>query len=171
MSSPPATVSPRLLGASSRYRHPGDVIRLISGTVLLGCFARGLGGVPVASRPGRALISALGHGLVRLVLRSAMPRERQGPRFNQARRRVNGESQRRATRDVEREMRADVDTGQPHQGNSGQGENAARRAEPGKGGDAKGDGDGGVPGQVPEPGSVPAAAAGPGKQRLSSIAC
>ena len=62
-------------------------------------------------------------------------------------------------------MRADVDTGEPHQGNSGQGENAARPAEPGQGGDAEGDGDGGVPGQVPEPGGVPAAAAGPGKQR------
>jgi len=37
MSSPPVTVSAGLLGASSRYRHPGDVIRLISGTVLLGC--------------------------------------------------------------------------------------------------------------------------------------
>ena len=37
MSSPPVTVSAALLGSSSRYRHPGGVIRLISGTVLLGC--------------------------------------------------------------------------------------------------------------------------------------
>ena len=37
MSRPSATVSSGLLGASTRYRHPGDVIRLISGTVLLGC--------------------------------------------------------------------------------------------------------------------------------------
>ena len=37
MSSPPVTVSAGHLAASSRYRHPGDVIRLISGSVLLGC--------------------------------------------------------------------------------------------------------------------------------------
>ncbi len=37
MSSPPAAVSSGLLGSPSRYRHPGDVIRLISGIALLGC--------------------------------------------------------------------------------------------------------------------------------------
>ena len=37
MSSPPAAVSAGLLGSPSRYRHPGDVIRLISGIALLGC--------------------------------------------------------------------------------------------------------------------------------------
>ncbi len=85
--------------------------------------------------------------------------------YDQGCRRVNGESQRRSARDVEREMGADVDTGQPHQGNGGQGEGPARRAEPGQGGGAKGDGDGSVPGQVTETGSVPTTAAGPRKQR------
>ncbi len=37
MSSPPAAVAAGLLGSPSRYRHPGDVIRLISGIALLGC--------------------------------------------------------------------------------------------------------------------------------------
>ena len=37
MSSPSVAVSAGPLGSSSRYRHPGDVIRLISGSVLLGC--------------------------------------------------------------------------------------------------------------------------------------
>ena len=42
----------------------------------------------------------------------------------------------------------------------------ARPAGPsrGKGGGAQGDGDGRVPGQVPEPGGFPAAAADPGQQ-------
>jgi len=37
MSSPPVAVSAGRLVSSSRYRHPGDVIRLISGSILLGC--------------------------------------------------------------------------------------------------------------------------------------
>jgi glycosyltransferase 2 family protein len=37
MSSPPVAVSAGHLVSSSRYRHPGDVIRLICGSVLLGC--------------------------------------------------------------------------------------------------------------------------------------
>ena len=82
---------------------------------------------------------------------------------NQGRRRVDGESQRHAARDVEREMRAHVDPGQPHQGDGAQGQHAAPRAEPGQGGDPEGDGHGGVPGQIPETGGVPAAAAGPGQ--------
>ena len=90
---------------------------------------------------------------------------------NQACRRVNGESQRHAARDVERQMRADVDTGQPDQGNGAQREDAARRAEPGQGGDAERDGDGRVPGQVPEPGGVPAAAAGPRAAAPPAWAC
>ena len=56
MSSPPVPAGPpagRLL-PSSRYRHPGDVIRLISAGLLLAVLARRLGGrVPVAARPGR----------------------------------------------------------------------------------------------------------------------
>ena len=56
-------------------------------------------------------------------------------------------------------MGADVEAGQPDQGDGGQGKGAARRAEPGQGGGAQGDGDGRVPGQVPEPGGFTAAAA------------
>jgi hypothetical protein len=37
MSSPPVAVRAWPLVSSSRYRHPGDVIRLICGIVLLGC--------------------------------------------------------------------------------------------------------------------------------------
>ena len=37
MSSPPVAVRAWPLVSSSRYRHPGDVIRLIGGIVLLGC--------------------------------------------------------------------------------------------------------------------------------------
>ena len=88
---------------------------------------------------------------------------RPAARDDQSRRRVDGESQRHAARDVEREMRAHVDPGQPHQGDGAQGQHAAPRAEPGQGGDPEGDGHGGVPGQIPETGGVPAAAAGPGQ--------
>ena len=51
--SPPPPRPPAL--PSSRYRHPGDVIRLISAGLLLGRRVRRLGGrVPVAPRPGRS---------------------------------------------------------------------------------------------------------------------
>lgn len=62
-------------------------------------------------------------------------------------------------------MGAHVQPGQPHQGHGGQGESAACRAEPGQGGGTEGDGNGRVPGQVPEPGGVAAAAVDPGQQR------
>ena len=62
MSSPPVAVwAGRLLGSSSRYRHPGDVIRLISGLVLLGC---SLAASAAASRwllgPAAFMIDGLG---------------------------------------------------------------------------------------------------------------
>ena len=99
------------------------------------------------------------------IARSAPSRSRPEPRRDQACRRISGESQRRAARDVEREMSAHVETGQPDQGHGGQGEGAARRAEPGQGGGAQSDADGGVPGQVSEPGGFPAATAAPRQQR------
>jgi hypothetical protein len=89
--------------------------------------------------------------------------DQRGPPHDDDRRRLDGESQRHAACDVEREMRAHVDPGQPHQGDGAQGQPAAQRAEPGQGGDPEGDGHGGVPGQIPETGGVPAAAAGPGQ--------
>src|SRR4249920_3038350 len=46
---------------------------------------------------------------------------------------VNGEAQCRPACDVERKMGADVDTAQSHQGDGGQGEGAAARAETGQG--------------------------------------
>jgi hypothetical protein len=79
--------------------------------------------------------------------------------------RLNGESQRRAARDVERQMGANINTGQPDQRDGAQRKGAADRAEAGNGVRPQGDGDGSVPGQVPEPGGLAAAAAGPGKQR------
>src|ERR1035438_5741934 len=63
---------------------------------------------------------------------------------------VNGEAQCRPACDVEREMGADVDTAQSHQGDGGQGEGAAARAETGQGSHAKDDGHARVPGQVSE---------------------
>ena len=61
-------------------------------------------------------------------------------------RRLNGESKRRAARDVERQVSANIEAGQPDQGDGAQREGAANRAEAGNGGRAKGDGDGSVPG-------------------------
>ena len=84
--------------------------------------------------------------------------------WRQADRSVDGEAKRRAARDVEREMGADVDTGQAHEGNCAQGERAAAWAETGQGGGAQGDDHTCVPGQVPEPGGVAAAAADARKQ-------
>ena len=59
---------------------------------------------------------------------------------------LDGESQRRAARDVERQVSANIEAGQPDQGDGAQREGAANRAEAGNGGRAKGDGDGSVPG-------------------------
>ena len=61
-------------------------------------------------------------------------------------RRLNGESQTRAARDVERQMGANIDAGQPDQGDGAQRKGAANWAEAGNGGRAQGDGDGCVPG-------------------------
>lgn len=47
---------------------------------------------------------------------------------------LDGEPERRATRDVEREMGSDVDTGQPDQRDDAQRESTASRAQPGKSG-------------------------------------
>ena len=59
---------------------------------------------------------------------------------------LNGESQCGAARDVERQVGANINAGQPDQGDGAQREGAANRAEAGNGGRAKGDGDGSVPG-------------------------
>ena len=77
---------------------------------------------------------------------------------------LDGEPERRATRDVERQMGPDVDTGQPDHGDDAQRDTAAARAQVGKSGGTQGDGHGSVPGQVPEPSGVTAAAAGSGHQ-------
>jgi hypothetical protein len=77
---------------------------------------------------------------------------------------LDGEPERRATRDVERQMRPDVDTGQPDHGDDAQRDTAAARAQVGKSGRTQGDGHGSMPGQVSEPGGVTAAAAGSGHQ-------
>ena len=61
-------------------------------------------------------------------------------------RRLNGESKRRAARDVERQVSANIEAGQPDQGDGAQRKGAASRAEAGNGGRAQGDGDGCVPG-------------------------
>ena len=77
---------------------------------------------------------------------------------------VNGEAQCRPACDVERKMGADVDTAQSHQGDGGQGEGAAARAETGQGSHAKDDGHARVPGQVSEAAGVAAATADARKQ-------
>jgi hypothetical protein len=63
-------------------------------------------------------------------------------------------------------MGADVDTAQSHQGDGGQGEGAAARAETGQGSHAKDDGHARVPGQVSEAAGVAAAS----RSRLNSAA-
>ena len=78
--------------------------------------------------------------------------------------RVNGQSQRRAARDVEREMGTDVDPGQANSGDGGQGEDAGGWAEAWKSGSAQSDGDAGMPGRVSQAGRVGAAAAGAWEQ-------
>jgi hypothetical protein len=78
--------------------------------------------------------------------------------------RVDDQSERRAARDVERQVGADIDPGQAHDGNGSQGKDPATWPEPGEDGGAQDDGHAGVPGQVSEPGGVGAAAAGPSKQ-------
>jgi hypothetical protein len=71
---------------------------------------------------------------------------------------ANGESQRCPTRDVERKMGTDVDTDHAHEGDGGQGERAAARAQTGQGGRAERDGHACMPGQVAEPAGVAATA-------------
>src|SRR5215831_291811 len=61
-------------------------------------------------------------------------------------RRLNGESKRRAARDVERQVSANIDAGQPDQGDGAERKGAANRAGAGHGGRAQGGGDGSVPG-------------------------
>ena len=87
-----------------------------------------------------------------------------GPGQDQFGRGLDGEPERRATRDVERQMGPDVDTGQPDHGDDAQRETAAGRAQVGESGGTQGDGHGSVPGQVPEPSGVTATAAGSGQQ-------
>ena len=61
MSSPPVAVRAWPLVSASRYRHPGDVIRLICGLVLLGC---SLAACAAASRwllgPAAPVVDSLG---------------------------------------------------------------------------------------------------------------
>src|SRR6516164_5133805 len=78
--------------------------------------------------------------------------------------RVDREPERGAACDVERQVSTDVYAAQAHDGNGGQGEGAAGRPEMRKRGGAQGNGDAGVPGQVPEPSGLAPAAAGTGQQ-------
>jgi hypothetical protein len=48
--------------------------------------------------------------------------------------RIDDESERRTARHVERQVGADIDPGQAHDGNGGQGEYPAARPEPGEDG-------------------------------------
>jgi hypothetical protein len=66
------------------------------------------------------------------------------PAADQGHGRVDDESQRRAARDVERQLGSDVDPGQAHDGNGAEDSGTAGRGEPGQGGGAHGAGDGGV---------------------------
>ena len=60
-------------------------------------------------------------------------------------RRLNCESQRRATSDVEWQMGANIDAGQPDQGDGAQRKGPTDRAETGEGGSAEGHGHARVP--------------------------
>ena len=58
---------------------------------------------------------------------------------------LNGESQRGAARDVERQVGANIDAGQPDQGDGAQRKGPTDRAETGEGGSAEGHGHARVP--------------------------
>jgi hypothetical protein len=86
-------------------------------------------------------------------------------RLSKIHRCFNGKAQRRPPCYVKWQVGANVNPGQSHDRDHGQREDAARRAEMGKGGGAQRDGNAGVPGQVPKPGGVAAPAPGAWKQR------
>ena len=88
-----------------------------------------------------------------------MPRKRGGRVLGKTYGCFDGEAQRRPARNVERQVGAHVDPGQAHDRDGGHGESAAGRPEAGKGSSAQGDGNAGVPGEVPQPGGVAATAA------------
>ena len=77
---------------------------------------------------------------------------------------VNGEPKRCAARDIKRQMGADVNPGQSHDGDGAQGKGAADWSEMWKGCGAQGDGNASVPGQVAEPGGIAATSPGGWKQ-------
>ena len=77
---------------------------------------------------------------------------------------IDGESQRGAACDIERQVGADVDPGQAHSGNGAQDEGTADGAKVWQGGGAEGGGDTGMPRQVSQAGGVRAAEAGAREQ-------
>ncbi len=87
-----------------------------------------------------------------------------GPGCEHGKSRLDGESERRAAHDVERQVGADIDTGQGHGRGGAQDQHAPGPAEAGQRGRAEGECDAGVTREVSQPGGSPAAAAGTGKQ-------
>ena len=84
---------------------------------------------------------------------------RGGPAGDEGHRRLHGQPERRAARDIEGQVGAGVHPGQADDRDGDQDEGPAAPAEPGEGRRSEGGGDSGVAGQIAQAGGRPAAAA------------